>query len=102
MEVSKSDDGEEIILLARDAVKRGIYAKNAKLERSVRSTAQESTLEVQYDLTSAGWKFTHSVKSASSTLKIAMEGNPGTYYALLRHFHDVVLDYEDEGLLQNN
>lgn len=97
VDVSKSDDGEEIIVLARDAVKHGIHATNAKLERSVRSTPQESTLEVQSDLTSAGWKFTNSLKLASSNNRIAMEGNPGTYYTLLRHFYDIVVDYEEDG-----
>ena len=92
------DDG---IILTRDAVRHGISASNAKLERSVRGKQLSTTLEIQTDLGELGWQFTISLKEASVEQKVAILDNPGLYYELILCHASLLLEYEQAGFFHH-
>lgn len=87
------------IFLARDAVRHGIYVANAKPERSLRTNI--STLETQGDLVDMGWTFTSSPQTASIQKRVAMDGNPSSYYVLLSDWLTSIEQYESENLFHH-
>ena len=96
--VEVGDDG---IILTRDAVRHGISASNAKLERSVRGKQVSTTLEIQTDLGELGWQFTTCLKEASIEQKVAILDNPSLYYELIRCHASLLLEYEQAGFFHH-
>lgn len=82
------------ICLGRDCVKHGVSVSGDVLERSTRNVS--TTLEVQENLLQTGWRFVSDFRKASVFQKKAFAENPASYYALVAHFADSLMAYEEE------
>lgn len=87
------------VVLSREAIKHGTEVCEPVLERTLRG--EPTTLELQYDLRVRGWKFSTNLQEGSVQDKVALEGNPSTYYVLLTHFDTNLLEYEEEELFHH-
>ena len=95
--VEKVENDE--LVLSRESVNHGISVSRPVLEKCLRTVS--STLELQEELKSKGWRFVDELGSAHVRGRRMTRDNPKSYYSLLLHFADSLEYYEEENLFHH-